>query len=220
MLADKAFLESLFSYIGKKLNHEVDALLIGGNAMLYYGMRGQTKDMDIVFYKKEDIAGVIRIIKNHPSYRTIKETKEIPYAMNQELLQSDKGRPILIGNKNIPRFDLFYNYVFSINTKRIFDSASRSVRFELLKLRLPEPEELIFMKAATDRPQDKEDIVRIVKSLNVDWNKFEKIMKDYYKENRKAVFFALGSLIDINKKEKMVPEKTLENIADMFGLKI
>ncbi len=216
MLADKDFLESLFFHIGKKLRHEVEALLIGGNAMLYYDLRGQTKDLDIVFYKKQDIAGIIQIIKNHPLYKKAKQTKELPYAIKAELLK--KGTPVLIGNKDMPRFDLFYRYVFSVDTEKIFDSAKRSMRFELLKLKLPEPEELIFLKAATDRPQDKEDIIRIVKNLDLDWEKLENIMKNYYKENSKAVFFALGSLVDINKKDKIIPEEFLKKIAKMFEL--
>lgn len=214
MLADKALLESLLEYIGKRLKHEVRGLLIGGNAMLYYDLRGQTKDMDIVFYKREDIAAVGRIIKSHPLYRKAEISRTIPYPMNKELV--GKGNTTFIGGKDIPRFDLFCKNIFSIDASKI--ASIRSIRFDLLVLDLPKPEDLIFLKAAADRPQDREDIVRLVKNFSIDWNILLDILKEYYKENGKAVFFAVGSLIDINKKEKIIPQDFLEKAAKLFGL--
>lgn len=216
MLADKLLLESLLEYIGKRLKHEVRALLIGGNAMLYYDLRGQTKDMDIVFYKKEDVAAVSQIIKSHPLYRTAKISRTIPYPMNRELAK--RGSPVLIGGKDVPRFDLFCRNIFSIDASGIIPI--RTIRFDLLVLGIPKPEDLIFLKAAADRPQDREDIARIVKNLSVDWNGLLEILKAYRKENSKAVFFAVGGLIDISKKEKIIPRNFLEEAAGIFGLKI
>ena len=112
MLADKELLEKLLEYIGKRLNHEVEALLIGGNAMVFYGLRGQTKDMDIVFFNKSDIAAITQIIKSHPLFRKSKITKEYPYKIDKELTKA--GEPTVIGDINLPRFDLFYNSVFSV----------------------------------------------------------------------------------------------------------
>lgn len=215
-MADKALLESLFEHIGKRLKHEVYAFLIGGNAMLYYDLRGQTKDVDIVFYKKEDIAAIIQIIKSHPLYRHVEMTRIIPYRMNKELAR--KGSPIFIGGKDIPRFDLFYRHVFSIDTLEM--KSIRTMRFDLLTLGLPKPEDLIFLKAAADRPQDKEDIIRLVKNLSIDWNVLFEYMKKYCKKNRKAVFFATGSFIDINKKEKIIPLDFLSQLAKLLDLKV
>lgn len=218
MLADKAFLESLLDYIGKRLKHEVDCLIIGGNAMVYYGLRGQTKDLDMIFFNKQDISAVINIIKSHPIYKRVKQTRKLPYYIKPELKK--KGTPVLIGSSDVPRFDLFYRNVFSVDTSPIFEDSDKSIVFSLLRIRLPKPEYLIFMKAAADRPQDREDIVRLVRSVPVDWKKFTRIAKEYHKESERAVWHCLGSLHDINEKEKVIPNSTLENIAKLFDVKV
>ena len=218
MLADKAFLESLLDYIGKKLKHEVDCLIIGGNAMLYYDLRGQTKDLDMVFFNKQDISAVINIIKSHPIYRRIKQTKKLPYFIRPGLRK--RGTPVFIGNDDVPRFDLFYRNVFSVDAGPIFKDSERSILFNLLNIRLPKPEFLIFLKAAADRPQDREDIARLVGNVHVDWEKFVHIAKEYYKENKKAVWYCLGSLYDINKKEDIIPERVLKRLANLFDTNI
>src|SRR3989344_3699501 len=141
MLADKEFLESLLVYIGKKLNHETDCMIIGGNAMLYYDLRGQTKDLDMVFFKKQDIAAFVKIIKTHPLYKTIPSSKKLPYHVRPELAK--KGTPTFIGTDNVPRFDLFYKNVFSVDAEPIFNDFERTIIFDMLRIRLPKPEYII-----------------------------------------------------------------------------
>jgi len=218
MLADKEFLESLLSHIGKKLKHEVEGLLIGGNAMLYYGLKEQTKDLDIVFFNRKDMTGIIQIIKNHPIYKKAKVLPELPYEIKPELRK--KGEPTVIGDTDTPRFDLFYKFVFSVDIKKFFDETKRSIRFELLKLKIIEPEGLIFLKAVTGRPIDLEDIIRIVKNLEIDWKKLLNNIKEYFKIDKRPVWFILGTFFDINQKEKIIPEFLLNEVAKLFGVKL
>lgn len=218
MFADKEFLESLLGHIGKRSKHRVEGLLIGGNAMLYYGLKEQTKDLDLVFFKRKDLTGIIQIILNHPLYRKAKVLSELPYEIKPELRR--KGEPTVIGNKDLPRFDLFYKNVFSVDVNKMFKKSKRSVRFDLLKLKIPEPEDIVFLKAVTSRPVDAEDIVRIVKNLEIDWNTVLKTMKDYYKVDKRPVWFAIGTLFDINQKEKVIPEFVLEGLAKLFDVKL
>jgi len=214
MLADKELLESILSFIGKRLRHEVNGLLIGGNAMMYYGLKEQTKDCDVVLFNRIDIAGITRIILSHPLYRKAKIFKELPYRIKPELLK--KGEPTVIGNSDLPRFDLFYKYVFSIDVKSIFKNTKRSIRFELFKLKIANPEDLIFLKSVTGRPVDIEDIVRLVSSLDIDWNIFLQSIKDYHKFDKKPMWFILGTLYDINKKEKIIPKFVIKEIEKLF----
>jgi hypothetical protein len=218
MLADKEFLESLLEFIGKKLKHEVDGLLIGGNAMLYYGLKEQTKDMDLVFFQRKDLTGIIQIILSHPLYRKARVLSELPYEIKPELRK--KGEPTVIGNSDIPRFDLFYKHVFSVDMKKTFQTSKRSIRFDLLKLKIPTPESLIFLKSVTSREVDMEDIIRIIKRLEIDWSVVLEIIKDYYKTDERPVWFALGTFYDINKKEKVIPEFVLKGIAKLFNVKL
>ncbi|MBD3155549.1 MAG: hypothetical protein GF368_02740 [Candidatus Aenigmarchaeota archaeon] len=218
MLADKSLLEKLLEYIGKRLNHEVEGLLIGGNAMVFYGLREQTKDMDIVFFNKTDIAAITQIIKSHPLFRKSQITKEYPYKLDEELTKM--GEPTVIGDNNLPRFDLFYNSVFSVEASDILEKTKRSLRFDLLKLKLIEPEDLIFLKGVSGRPVDKEDIIKLIKNLEINWESFLNFVKKKHKENNKIVWLLLGNLYDINQEEEIVPISVLEKIARLFDMKL
>lgn len=216
MRADKSFLELIFEHIGSRLKHEVECLLIGGNAMIYYGLRESTKDVDLVFYDKKDVAGVSQIILSHPLYRNAKILRELPYKINPELLEL--GKPIVIGSKDLPRFDLFYKRVFRVDTTEMVKNSIRSVRFDLLKLKLVSLENLLFLKAVSGRPVDFEDIANVLKSLPVDWKRFLDLAKKYYKTDSRPVWFALGSFHDLNKKEKLIPRHVITEISGLFGV--
>jgi len=219
MLADKEFLEKLLQYIGENLNHEVEGLLIGGNAMIFYGLRGQTKDIDLVFFDKHDIAAITQIIKSHPLFKKSEITKEVPYEVNPELLK--EGEPTVIQDSDLPRFDLFYKSIFSIEARKIFEKSDRILRFDLLKLKLIKPEGLIFLKGAVGRPVDKEDIIRIIENLEIDWDYLLKFVKEYHKKNKKIIWLLLGTLYDINRKnEDLIPKYFLEELVGLFDMKL
>jgi hypothetical protein len=214
MLADREFLESVLAYVGERLKHEVNGMLIGGNAMLYYDLKGQTKDLDLVFFKKEDISGIVRIILSHPLYRKAKVLIKPSIEVKPELLK--KGKPTVIGDTDLPRFDIFYRYVFSVDTEKIFEGSKRSIRFELLKLKLIDVENLIFLKAVSGRPVDVEDIVRVVKNLEIDWKNFVDFVKGYYKTDHKPVWFLLGTIYELNKKEEIIPKFVVREVEKLF----
>lgn len=214
MRADKEFIEMVLTHVGKRLKHEVEGLLIGGNAMIFYGLKESTKDLDLVFFQRKDIAGIVQIILSHPLYRKAKISREIPYKIKLELLK--KGRPTIIGNSDLPRFDIFYKHVFSVDVKKMFEDAKRIIRFDLLKLRLVDIENFIFLKAVSARPIDIEDIIAMIKNLEIDWKKLVQFIKEYYKQDHKPVWFALGSFYDINKKEKIIPDDVIKEIAKLF----
>jgi hypothetical protein len=214
MLANKEFLESILSYIGRRLRHEVKGMLVGGNAMLYYGLKGQTKDLDLVFFKREDISGVVKIILSHSLYRKAKVLVKPSLEVKPELLK--RGEPTVIGNADLPRFDIFYKYVFSVDTTKIFEDSKQSIRFELLKLKLINIEGLIFLKGVSARPVDIEDIIRIVKNLEVDWKKFVEFVKGYYKKDHKPVWFLLCTIYDLNKKEEIIPKFVVKEVEKLF----
>lgn len=218
MLADKKFLEKLLDYIGKRLNHEVEGLLIGGNAMIFYGLRGQTKDIDLVFFNKHDMSSITQIIKAHPLFKKSRIIKKLPYEINPELLK--KGEPTVIQNGDLPRFDLFYRHVFSVDVEEILTKCKRSIRFDLLKLKLVEPEDLIFLKGVTGRPVDQEDIVRLIKNIRINWNSFMDFVKNYHKKDKRIVWLLLGNLYDVNERGEVIPKFVLEEIAGLFEMKL
>jgi len=213
MLADKEFLESILAYIGRKLKHEANGMLIGGT-MLYYGLKGQTKDLDLVFFKREDISGIVRIILSHPLYRKAKVLIKPALEIKPELLK--KGKPTVIGDADLPKFDIFYRYVFSVDTKEFFEVSKQSIRFELLKLKLIDVENLVFLKAVSARPVDMEDITRIIKNLKIDWKKFIEVVRRYNKKDHRVIWYLLGTIYDLNKKEEIIPRFVVREVEKLF----
>jgi len=45
----------LFKLIGSSLGKKVECFVIGGSAMMFYGAKAETKDVDLVFMNKDDI---------------------------------------------------------------------------------------------------------------------------------------------------------------------
>ena len=56
--------EDLFKVIGDQLKERTECLLIGGSAMMYYGVKETTKDIDLVFLEEEQRKSVINILLN------------------------------------------------------------------------------------------------------------------------------------------------------------
>ena len=173
---------------------------------------------DLVFFNKEDIAGIVQIIKSHPLFKKSEIVKKLPYKINPELLK--RGEPTVIQDTNLPRFDLFYKFVFSVDTKGILKRCKRSIRFDLLKLKLIEPEDLIFLKGVAGRPVDQEDIIRIINNIKINWKTFLNFVKEYHKKDNRVIWLLLGNLYDINKKEKLIPKFVLEQLAKLFEMKL
>ena len=41
----------LFKFIGENIEDKVECLVIGGSAMMFYGSKTETKDVDLIFMK-------------------------------------------------------------------------------------------------------------------------------------------------------------------------
>lgn len=206
MLADKEFLDSVLAFIGERLKRRIDCLLIGGNAMVYYGLRGFTKDVDLVFFKSQDVSTILNILKTHPLYKGATTSREIPYKMREELAED---KPIFLAGKDIPRFDIFYKKIFSIDAEILAKHCKRNMLFDLLNIKIAEPEDLIILKAATERPRDKEDIALLVKELEIDWAKLGDYLSEVAKDNNRIALYVVDTLLKV----KSIPRATLDKLA-------
>ncbi len=56
--------QELFTILGKYLKEKIECFVIGGSAMLYYGAKDVTKDIDIVFINEESREKIIKILKS------------------------------------------------------------------------------------------------------------------------------------------------------------
>src|SRR3990167_8197845 len=95
---------SLFkNVIGNQLKKRVECIAIGGSAMMFYQAKNSTKDVDLVFLKKEDLEEVKEILFKSG----FNERKNIHGIFRED---EDTSKPVMMESPET-RFDLFLNEV-------------------------------------------------------------------------------------------------------------
>lgn len=150
----------LFKLLGEKLKKKIECYVIGGSAMMYYGMKGITKDIDLVFENEDDREMIINLLKNL-GYSE-RETRILYF--------KKKNTPILLQREDI-RFDLFWEKIIStIFSKGMKDRIESVYEYSNFIVKVTSPEDLIITKCATERAGDRVDAAEIIKKTNINWD--------------------------------------------------
>ena len=152
--------EDLFKAIGDQLKERTECLLIGGSAMMYYGVKETTKDIDLVFLEEEQRKSVINILLNL-GYKT----REI-----KTLYKRKENIPILMEFKD-SRLDIFLKKVISFNiTSQVIERIKKVYEYNKFIIKIVSQEDIILMKCATERAGDRIDAKELINNYNIDWN--------------------------------------------------
>ena len=159
--------DELFRLIGMDLKRDVICYAFGGNAMMYYGYKGATKDIDLLFEHTKDREAFVEALVDLNYVRMSLKS------IYPERLEKDSKKPQMY-TRGDERFDLFvgsiFRTVFSTTMKERFWG-----KFEFtggkytLTVFVLAKEDIIFLKSVTHRERDFDDIQTIVnkeKSLN------------------------------------------------------
>lgn len=152
--------EELFKVMGGKLGKKIEAFVIGGSAMLYYGAKDVTKDIDIVLKNKKERDVLVSTLEelgfNKRSTRLLYfEKKNVPV-----LLQRDEER-----------IDIFYDKVIDFKfTDSMEDRVTASYEYGNLIIKVISHEDIIVLKCATERAGDRLDAASLMKIKNIDWD--------------------------------------------------
>ena len=154
---------SLFKIIGSQLKNRVECIAIGGSAMMFYGAKSTTKDVDLVFSKKEDLEAVKEVLFDS-GFDERKNIKGI-FREDEEIL-----KPVMMDGTNT-RFDLFLNEVigFKIHEKTI-ERLKEVHEFGNFTVKTASPEDILMMKACTEREKDRDDAAELIRKFNINWN--------------------------------------------------
>lgn len=154
----------LFKLIGTKLNEKIECLAIGGTAMMFYGAKTETKDVDLVFLNKRSFD----IVKQALFEIGFNEKKRIqPIFAHYEYATN---KPVMMEGKDT-RFDLFLNEVICFKISETIMSRVKEVHeFANFIVRLASPEDIILLKCATERQKDRQDAVSLMDKFNIDWS--------------------------------------------------
>src|SRR3989338_3823333 len=95
----------LFKIISRNIRKDVECWAFGGNAMMFYGYKDETKDVDLLFEKEEDRAEFIRVIEG------LGFTPTSPFDIYVPEKLRDKYKPLMY-SRFLSRFDLFVRKIF------------------------------------------------------------------------------------------------------------
>ena len=157
--------EQLFRLIADYIEKDVECVAIGGTAMMFLGYKATTKDIDLVFKNKKDrevfCSAIEKLGYLRKSARFVYEAKKL----NQRTMP-------LLYSRSDERFDLFAMDVFGykLNFDNFLQRHDYIGKRELIIFTAPK-EELVILKAVTNRDKDYEDIEIIAKTENPDWGR-------------------------------------------------
>ncbi len=160
--------DNLLKLLSKQLNQNITCYAFGGNAMMYYGYKDETKDVDLLFETVDQRAEFIRILHN----LGYSETSAVKIYVPEKL--KDPHLPIML-KRDESRFDLFVKKIFQTNLspnmkEDIFAIHEYKDKYTLT-VKVLRKEQLVILKAVTDRVNDFEDIKQIIsKDTHFDWN--------------------------------------------------
>ena len=150
----------LLSLIGEKLKEKIECYIVGGSAMMYHGVKGETKDIDVVLDDEKSRKILEKILKE----LGFKE-RDV-----RVLYFRKKNTPLLL-QRGEERFDLFVKKVITFEiTQSMKNRIEKVYEYDNLIVKVVSPEDIILFKCATERPGDRIDASNIIKSFDVDWD--------------------------------------------------
>lgn len=198
--------QSLLIAVSKMLTRKINVFAIGGTAMMFWGFKDSTLDIDLVFNNTKDRKEFI------DAARSLDYNFTSPF----KVYRTKDNQPIML-ERGTERFDLFLenviSFIFSDDMKKRAEK-----RYEFgnnLSVKIADPHDIIIMKCATDRVKDRDDIKNIIDMLgdDIDWNI---IIKETEKQiklgNLKPIYFLPETLLEARKGGVDISEDVLKKI--------
>jgi len=202
--------ESLLKLISRYLEQDVICWAFGGNAMMFYGYKKSTKDIDLVFESEEDREAFIKAIK------LLGYEKQSPLRIYPEEKLADKNRPLMFSKGN-ERFDLFVKKIFrtelSEDMKKRFYARHDFAEKKSLIVYVLSKEDIILLKSITEREKDFDDILTICTTEKaISWNIIISEAISQHKKGDKWVLYDMEETMSKLKKYIFLKKEYFERI--------
>ena len=159
-----------FRIISNNLENNVECYAFGGTAMMFYGYKDETKDIDLLFeseaLRKIFIDAIVKL--------GFEETSPIKIYIPEKLRY--KGKPLMFRRDEF-RLDLFAKEIFRTKLSERMKADKFAVHEfrenKTLMINVLKTEHIAYLKAITERDRDFEDILTIIrKDKSFDWHYF------------------------------------------------
>lgn len=202
----------LFKLISQELSSDVTAYAFGGTAMMFYGYKDETKDIDILFKTEKERKIFIETIGILGYSETSPKKIYIPEKLR------DKNRPLMFKRGN-SRFDLFSKQIFrTILSERMQEDLFSSHEFKskhTLTINVLKTEFIVLLKGITEREKDFEDILNIIqKDKNFNWKYYVDEVIWQFKNGDSWVLLDSEETMQRLKKYVIIEDKYFKQIHD------
>lgn len=199
--------DELFELISSKIKKDVRCYVFGGTALMYYGYKESTKDIDVLFEsckEREEFIGAIT---------ELGFKKRALTAIYDENKTENKNKP-LIFERGDARFDLFVKSIFSTELTENMKNRSEE-RYDFIRkdktltVIVISIEDLIILKSVTNRENDFADVQMLLKKSEVDWGI---IVDEALRQKDKWTVLDLEETMQRLKKEFYIPKKYFDKL--------
>lgn len=175
--------------LGKALDTEVDAYLLGGGNLILRGLKDSTKDLDIVVEDRESFLALGEALRE----RGYEERTDLEEAYK------DLDPAIVFEKEGSPRYDIFVEVVAGKLqlTEEMIDRADQTLEYENLRMHLLSVTDIFLFKSITEREGDLEDVALITRQGSLDWNAMFEEIKQQDELTGQYFSFAVLDTIDI-----------------------
>lgn len=206
--------EQLFMLIAKQLTQDVICYAFGGNAMMYYGYKDETKDVDLLFVTDAERQAFIAAI------RLLGYTEYSPGLIYVPEKLRNPGKP-LVFKREEGRFDLFVGHIFqtvlSPSMKADEFAVQEYRQKKILRVHVLRKEHIVLLKSVTDRENDLRDVRTILTNdKHFDWPYFLEEVRWQAEHGDGWVLLDVEKMMRELKAYVFIPE---EHFKKLYGMK-
>jgi len=152
-------LNNIFKAIDSKATNKISAYMIGGGALMQFGLKGLTKDIDLVVKSKKEYDALYKILKSL-MYKETALTNGISRLSVSAALQKEDARIDMFLDKICGKMS--FSSAMVSRSKIFFEGKNFSVYTASI-------EDIFVFKTITDREGDKADCEAIIRQ-GPNWN--------------------------------------------------
>jgi len=172
---DEKYVFSELEKVGNSLASPVTLYLLGGAAMIKYGLKAATKDIDVLLSITKETEELIEALlkSGYHAIRTDRLDEEYKAMFTTQILENEDGF----------RWDIFQEYVckkLRLSTGMI-ERSKTLFETGLLIVKLISREDIFLFKTVTEQDDDEADLLLLARS-KVDW---ELILQECMNQSRK-----------------------------------
>lgn len=206
---NKYDIEKLLTEVGNVEDNHFCAYLIGGGALTWNLLQNDTKDLDFVVERKEDLVSFITCLK--------KIGFDVFLESDTDQSNVSYSKPIALIRDN-QLIDIFYSrtthYVLS---KSMITRSNEIFSWHNNKISVLSPDDIFLLKTATGRPSDSKILNLLARTNSLDWgdllNEMEMQINLGNLRATSNMFFALTESALLN--DSIVPKDFLMNLISL-----